>query len=114
MIAKSEYNRVFANNLRRIMHERDKNGADMARYLGVGKSRVSSWMNAQHIPRPDMVDKICAYLNCTRSDLMEENGIKHGSTVSKEQAELVRLAMHGRADNVHLILEVFRRMEGLK
>lgn len=82
MIAKSEYNRVFANNLRRIMHERDKNGADMARYLGVGKSRVSSWMNAQHIPRPDMVDKICAYLNCTRSDLMEENGIKHGSTVS--------------------------------
>ena len=114
MIAKSEYNRVFANNLRRIMHERGKNGADMARYLGVGKSRVSSWMNAQHIPRPDMVDKICEYLNCTRSDLMEENGIKHGSTVSKEQAELVQLAMHGRADNVHLILEVFRRMEGIK
>ena len=75
MVAKSEYNKVFANNLRRIMHERDKNGADMARYLGVGKSRVSSWMNAQHIPRPDMVDKICAYLNCTRSDLMEENGV---------------------------------------
>ena len=59
MVVKSEYNKVFANNLRRIMHERDKNGADMARYLGVGKSRVSSWMNAQHIPRPDMVDKIC-------------------------------------------------------
>lgn len=50
MVAKSEYNKVFANNLRRIMHERDKNGADMARYLGVGKFRVSSWMNAQQIP----------------------------------------------------------------
>ena len=41
MVPKSEYAKVFANNLRRIMHERGKNGADMARYLGVGKSRVS-------------------------------------------------------------------------
>ena len=114
MVPKSEYNRVFANNLRRIMHENDKTQADMARYLDVGKSRVSSWMNAQHIPRPDMIDKMCVFLNCTRSDLMEENGVKRGAAVSKEQAELVRLAMHGRADNVHLILEVFRRMEGLK
>ena len=114
MVTRSEYHKVFANNLRRIMHERQKSQADMARYLGVGKSRVSSWMNAQHIPRPDMVDKMCVYLNCSRSDLMEENGVKHGATVTKEQAELVRLAMHGRADNVHLILEVFRRMEGLK
>ena len=114
MVPKSEYAKVFANNLRRIMHERGKNGADMARYLGVGKSRVSSWMNAQHIPRPDMVDKMCAYLNCTRTDLMEENGVKHGATVTREQAELVRLAMNGRSDNVHLILEVFKRMEGIK
>ena len=33
---------------------------------------------------------------------------------TKEQAELVRLAMNGRSDNVHLVLEVFKRMEGIK
>jgi hypothetical protein len=43
---------------------------------------------------------------------MEENGVKHGATVTREQAELVRLAMTGRSDNVRLILEVFKRMEG--
>lgn len=113
MVTRSEYHKVFANNLRRIMHERQKSQADMARYLGVGKSRVSSWMNAQHIPRPGMVDKMCVYLNCSRSDLMEEGGIKRGATVSKEQAELIRLAMTGKAENIHLVLEMFRRLERL-
>ena len=111
MIAKSEYYKVFSNNLRRIMHERNKTQADVARYLGVGKSRVSSWMNGQHIPRPDMMEKLCVYLYCTKSDLMEENGVKRGVTVTKEQAELVQLTMTAKnPENVHLALEMLKRL----
>lgn len=111
MVKENEFYRIFANNLRRIMHERDKTQADMARDLHVGKSRVSSWMNGQHIPRPEMVDKICSYLNCTRSDLMTMGTNKRTRSVSKEQAELVQLTMTADSDNVKLVLEVLRRLE---
>lgn len=68
MLTEKEYNRTVAKNLRRIMHEKEKTQADMARDLKIGKTTISAWMNGVHIPRMDKIDMICRYLGCTRSN----------------------------------------------
>ncbi|MBQ6264497.1 MAG: helix-turn-helix domain-containing protein [Clostridia bacterium] len=63
---------IFANNLRRLLEEKGKKSVDLAKAIGVSKQTVSEWINGGRFPRMDKVDKMCIYLNCTRSDLMEE------------------------------------------
>lgn len=111
MVNRTEHTKIFSNNLRRIMHERGKTQADMARDLNVGKSRVSSWMNGQHIPRPEMLDMICDYLKCSRTDLLEPNSGRKTRTVSREQAELIQLTMNAEQKNVQFALELLKRLE---
>lgn len=47
-----------------------KTQAELADYLGVTQASVSNWVNGVKIPRMDKIDKICEFLNCTRSDLL--------------------------------------------
>ena len=65
---------VFAKNLRRLLEEKGKLSIDLANYLGVSKTIVSEWINGKRFPRMDKVDKMCVFLNCRRSDLMDEPG----------------------------------------
>lgn len=62
---------IFATNLRRLLQERGKKSIDLARFLGVSKQAMSGWINGARFPRMDKVDKMCVFLNCTRSDLMD-------------------------------------------
>ena len=64
--------------------------------------------------RMNKLDKICDYLGCKRSELIEVNTGRKTEPITSEQAQLIQLAMNADSDNVHLILEVLRRMEGLK
>lgn len=64
--------KLFSKNLRRIMNERDLSAAELSRALGIGKSTISNWMNAQRIPRDDALDALCSYLRITKSDLFDE------------------------------------------
>lgn len=64
--------KTLAKNLKRILYSRDKTQADIVRDLGVKQSTVSSWMTADRLPRMDKIDLLCDYLNCNRSDLLEE------------------------------------------
>lgn len=64
--------KLFAKNLRRIMSDKDLSAAELSRALGIGKSTISNWMNAQRIPRDDALDALCSYLNITKSDLFDE------------------------------------------
>ncbi len=66
------YVEVFAKNLRRLLEERDKTQAELARYLGVSKTAVTKWCKGLSDPRMDKVDKMCEFLGCSLSDLMEE------------------------------------------
>ena len=114
MMNEQEYNKAVASNLRRIMYERDKTQADMARDLGIKKGTISTWMNGKHMPRMDKIDMMCKYLNCKRSDLLEVDKERKTTKISDEQAQLIQLTMQASADNVRLVLEILKRLEGLQ
>jgi len=79
---------IFATNLRRILQERGKKSIDLAKYLGVSKQAMSAWINGARFPRMDKVDKMCVFLNCTRSDLMDAPKEKPPAEASDPQTEI--------------------------
>ena len=61
---------IFARNLRNLLYARNKTQSDLARGLKTTPTTVSHWVNAEMLPRSNMIDRICFYLNCTTEDLM--------------------------------------------
>ena len=115
MLTNEEYAKIVARNLRRIMFERDKTQTDIVNALGYSKQAVSAWMNGTRTPKMDKIDALCKYLNCKRSDIMEDPNNRHQTRdVSDDQAELIRLTMTASADNVALALALLRKLEGVK
>ena len=68
-------------------------------------------MNGQYLPRMDKIDRICEYLNCKRSDLLEVDKTRQTMAISPEQAELIQLTMNADTNNVRLALDVLKRLE---
>ena len=66
------YMEIFSKNLRRLLEERGKTQAELARYVGVSKGSVTRWVKGMTDPRTDKVDKMCEFLGCSRADLMNE------------------------------------------
>ena len=54
---------------------------------------------------------LCKYLNCTRSDLLEEH---KGSPLEDERRQLVRLAMTADIENVKTALILLSALETKK
>lgn len=111
MIDEKTYNKIVASNMRRIMYEKGVTQTDMAKALGFTKQSVSHWMNGEHLPRMNKLDKICEYLGCKRSDLMEVDKTRKTEPMTSEQAELIQLTMTASPENVKLALEILRRLE---
>jgi transcriptional regulator with XRE-family HTH domain len=61
-MTKEEYAKVVAANMRRIMYDREKTQADLARDLHLNKSTVSSWMNGTRTPKIDKIDLLCVLI----------------------------------------------------
>lgn len=87
-MTESEYSKVVATNLRRIMFERDKKPADVCRDLDISKATISSWMNATRTPKMPKIDLLCKYFNCSRADLMEP--------VKPDTVRCIRIPVLGR------------------
>ncbi len=113
MIDEKAYNKAVAMNLRRIMYEKGITQAELANALGFSKQSVSQWMNGKFLPRMAKIDKICEYLGCKRSDLLEVDKTRKTREITSEQAELIQLTMQASDDNVHLVLEMLKRLEGV-
>lgn len=64
--------KTFSRNLRRLLELNDKQAADLVRDLGVPFSTVSNWMNGQKMPRMGNIEMLAKYLNCEKSDLIED------------------------------------------
>lgn len=65
-------NDIIAFNLNRLLEANGKNQADLAAYMGVSQATVSNWCKGIKSPRMDKLDRICVFLNCTRTDLLED------------------------------------------
>lgn len=113
MINEKEYRKVIAQNLRNIMHEQQKTQAEVARDLNINKATLSSWMNGTRTPKMTSIDMLCDYFKVSRSAIMEIDGARKTTRVTSERAELVQLAMQASPENVHLVLETLKRLEGI-
>jgi len=64
---------IFGRNLRNKLDAQRRTQADLARYLKTTRATVSRWVGGECLPRPQTIDKICSYLNCTTEDLMSDH-----------------------------------------
>lgn len=113
MIDEKAYNKAVARNLRQIMYERGVTQSELAKKLGFSKQSVSQWMNGQYLPRMKKIDKICEFLDCKRSDILEVDKDRKTLAITSDQAELIQLVMRSSPENVTLVLEMLRRLEGI-
>lgn len=85
----NEYDKqVFANNLNRLIQTNNKKQSDLCKLLNVSKSTVSSWCNAQKIPRMDKIETLAMYFNVKKSDLIEEKEYTYSSDNISEKKNI--------------------------
>lgn len=123
MINSTDFNKVFGRNLRRVMAERDITQAKMSRDLDIPKTTISGWMNGKRAPKMQMFDRLCEYLECKRSDLMEPH--KEGHHYIVDETEQIAQAIFknpdlrllfdaargSKASNLQLAAEMLKRMK---
>ena len=68
----SEMQKIFVENLKRILKEKKCLASELAEGIGVRKSTVSNWMNGLSLPRMDKINKICGFLKVERSEHIED------------------------------------------
>lgn len=73
--------RIFADNLRRIMHEKGISQDDIVQGLGYSSSTVSDWYNAKKYPRVKKMQELADMLGVSVSDLRDEpsDSLPHAS-----------------------------------
>lgn len=88
MLKESEFNSIFANNLRRFLSDNNMSQVELANRLGVGTTSVYNWCAGIKTPRMDKVDKMCEIFHCSRSDLITETpaaAISSSPTLTEEE-----------------------------
>ena len=63
-------NLIIANNLVRLLKEKNRTQLELAEYLGVTQASISNWCNGIKMPRMDKIDMICEFFCIRRSQLM--------------------------------------------
>ena len=69
----SDINKEIGARIASRLAQSGKSQADLAAYMNVTHSAVSSWVAGDKVPRMDKIDKICSFFNCNRSDLLIES-----------------------------------------
>jgi transcriptional regulator with XRE-family HTH domain len=125
--------KAFGKNLSDIMYERHITQSKMSNELKIPKTTISGWMSGKRIPRAAAMEKLCKYLNCTRTDLfamkradnsLSENDRDKANTIdfrsevmiaqkiagSYELRSLFDTAIVSRPEDILLVTETLRRM----
>lgn len=63
---------TIAGNIRRLRLKKDVTATKMAEELGVSQTTVSDWERAQKMPRAGSIEKLAAYFNVAKSDILSE------------------------------------------
>lgn len=82
MSREEQIKKVFSDNLKRLLSERNKRQIDLANYLSVSGTTVNNWVNGYKMPRMDKIDKICSFFVINRTDLLNPPSPENkGSTI---------------------------------
>lgn len=71
-MSESEINKLVAKRLNYFLEINEKTQNDLAEYMGVSQATISNWCKGIKLPRMDKIDRLCAFFNINRSDLMED------------------------------------------
>lgn len=85
---------VFANNLRKQMELKGVSRNDICKALEISYFTVSDWVNGKKYPRMDKVEKLAAFFNIPKSELIEERKviyIEENCTVDDENPHELRM-----------------------
>ena len=63
---------IFSRNLKRIMADKGISQNGLSIKLGCSNPTVNSWCQGKTLPRRELFDKLCQYLNVTRMDLLSD------------------------------------------
>lgn len=63
----------FRKNLIKYLNETNTTQEELAKYIGVGVSAVSNYVQGLNMPRMNKIDKICEFFNIKRTDLLESD-----------------------------------------
>ena len=63
---------VLAKNLKKYIAKSGKDRADVAREVGFPYSTLTDWVNGNKYPRINNIEKLAAYFNVSKSDLIED------------------------------------------
>ena len=65
--------RVFANNLQRLMDERNIDRRELCAAINTPYTTVCDWLNAKTYPRIDKIEQMSKYFSVKKSALTEMN-----------------------------------------
>ncbi len=71
-MSEQEINSIIANNLTYYLNKYSKSQQDLAEYMDVSQATVSNWCKGIKLPRMDKIDRICAFFQISRSQLMND------------------------------------------
>ena len=83
-------NDIIAFNLNRLLELNGKNQADLATYMEVSQATVSNWCKGIKSPSMDKLDRICVFLNCTRTDLLEDKNNTSSELSSSDRRDIAK------------------------
>ena len=63
---------IFSTNLKRIMAEKGISQNALSIKLGCSNPTVNAWCQGQTMPRRELFEKLCQFLNVTRFDLLSD------------------------------------------
>jgi transcriptional regulator with XRE-family HTH domain len=63
---------VFAKNLKKYITNSGKDRGIVAEELGFPYSTLTDWVNGKKYPRINNIEKLAAYFNVSKSDLIED------------------------------------------
>lgn len=63
----------FRKNLIKYLDETNTTQEELAKYIGVGVSAVSNYVQGLNMPRMNKIDKICEFFKIKRTDLLESD-----------------------------------------
>lgn len=86
------FNQIFSRNLKTLLAYNGKQQKELAEYIDASTSTVSDWCKGTKTPRANKIDKICEFLKCTRTDLMEDKVLtmsEFRNRTAKRELEMV-------------------------
>lgn len=85
-----ETKQIFSQNLVRLLDQKGLSQLDLANQMGVAPSTVSSWCNAEKMPRMDKVEWMAQFFGVPTSQLIEPLPAE-----GRSRSEVVKAALWG-------------------